>query len=43
MPNVPSDWNSWWTFCSFCGERYHQSEPHDCDVEDEEEENDDDE
>lgn len=26
MSNVPDDWNSYWTTCANCGNRYHMSE-----------------
>ena len=42
MSRLPPDWGRFWTFCSVCGARYHESETHACDVEDDEEEEDDD-
>ena len=35
MPNVPDDWGVYWTTCTCCGVRYHESEPHDCEDEEE--------
>lgn len=30
LNNVPDDWTAYWRRCRLCGERYHESEGHDC-------------
>ena len=30
MSNTPDDWNSFWSVCSRCGEKHHESEECSC-------------